>query len=108
VAVERPLLDQRQIEVGRAREDRFLPGPTGDDGEDRDLQVVDQAGSPSDRYGDAILPRRPSPIQRATSMTRFRCPGASVLRRMCERCEVDIVELSSCNRSMAHSVLQLW
>jgi hypothetical protein len=44
-AVERPLLDQLQVEVGRTLEDRLIPGLTGDDGKDRDLHVVDELGS---------------------------------------------------------------
>src|SRR3954467_10083703 len=44
VIVERPVLDQLQVEVGRALEDRVQPGLTGDDGEERDLYVVDQTG----------------------------------------------------------------
>ena len=34
VTVERPVLDQLQVEVGRTLEDRVQPGLTGDDGED--------------------------------------------------------------------------
>jgi hypothetical protein len=41
VIVERPVLDQLQVEVGRTLEDRVQPGLTGDDGEERDLYVVD-------------------------------------------------------------------
>src|SRR5581483_3034305 len=44
VAVECPALDQLEVEVGRARENRFLPGPAGEHGEDRHLDEVDQAG----------------------------------------------------------------
>src|SRR4051812_2352485 len=44
VIVERPVLDQLQVEVGRTLEDWVQPGLTGDDGEERDLYVVDQAG----------------------------------------------------------------
>jgi hypothetical protein len=45
VAVERPVLDQLQVEVGRTLEDRVQPGLTGDDREERHLQAVDQAGA---------------------------------------------------------------
>src|SRR5215211_4425714 len=44
VAVERPGLDQFQVEVGRTLEDRVQPGLTGDDREERYLDPVDQAG----------------------------------------------------------------
>ena len=41
VIVERSVLDQLQVEVGRPLEDRVQ---TGDDWEECDLYVVDQAG----------------------------------------------------------------
>ena len=41
VTVERPVLDQLQVEVGRTLEDRVQPGLTGDDREERHLQAVD-------------------------------------------------------------------
>jgi hypothetical protein len=41
VAVERPVLDQLQVEVGRTLEDRVEPGLTGDDREERHLHPVD-------------------------------------------------------------------
>src|SRR5690348_18054391 len=44
VAVERPALDQLEVEVVRTPEDRLLPGPAGDHGEERHLDAVDQAG----------------------------------------------------------------
>src|SRR6266568_3023795 len=44
VAVERPALDQREIEVGRTLEDRAQPGLTRDDREERHLDTVDQTG----------------------------------------------------------------
>src|SRR5262245_27566574 len=44
VAVERPALEQLQVEVGSTLEDRVLSGLTGDDGEDRHLYAVDEAG----------------------------------------------------------------
>jgi hypothetical protein len=44
VAVERPALDQIEVEVGRTLEDRILPGPTGDHREKRHLDAVDQTG----------------------------------------------------------------
>jgi hypothetical protein len=54
VAVERPVLDQLQVEVGRILEDRFQPGLTGDDREERDLQAVDEAGAISARFNDRL------------------------------------------------------
>ena len=44
VAVERPALDQLEVEVGRTLEDRVRPGLTGDHREERHLDAVDQAG----------------------------------------------------------------
>src|SRR5579864_4023782 len=44
VAVERPALDQLEVEVVRTAEDRLFPGPAGDHGEDRHLDAVNQAG----------------------------------------------------------------
>jgi hypothetical protein len=41
VTVERPVLDQLQVEVGRTLEDPVQPGLTGDDREERHLQAVD-------------------------------------------------------------------
>ncbi len=40
VAVQRPVLDQLQVEVGRPCEDRVQPGLTGDDREERHLHEV--------------------------------------------------------------------
>src|SRR4029077_9051374 len=45
VTVEGPVLDELKVEVLRTLEDRVQPGLTGDDGEQRHLYVVDQAGS---------------------------------------------------------------
>ncbi len=42
VAVERPALDQFEVEVGRTLENRVLPGLTGDHREERHLDAVDQ------------------------------------------------------------------
>src|SRR5207302_8888704 len=42
VAVERPALDQLEVEVGRTLEDRFASGLTGDHREERHLDAVDQ------------------------------------------------------------------
>ena len=39
VTVERPVLDQFQVEVSRTLEDRVGPGLTGDDREERHLQI---------------------------------------------------------------------
>src|SRR5688572_31630201 len=44
VAVERPALDQFEVEVGRTLEDRVRSGLTGDHREERHLDAVDQAG----------------------------------------------------------------
>jgi hypothetical protein len=41
--VERPALDQLEVEVGRTSEDWVRPGLTGDDREERHLDVVDEA-----------------------------------------------------------------
>ena len=41
VTVERPVLDQLQVKVGRILEDRVQPGLTGDHREERHLQAVD-------------------------------------------------------------------
>ena len=42
VAVERPALDQLEVEVGRTLKDRVISGLTGDHGEERHLEAVDQ------------------------------------------------------------------
>src|SRR5207302_8241155 len=44
VPVERPALDQLEVEVSRTLKDRVQPGLTGDHREERHLDVVDQAG----------------------------------------------------------------
>src|SRR5918994_2241521 len=44
VAVERPVLDQLEVEVGRTLEDRVQPRLTGDHREERHLDAVDQTG----------------------------------------------------------------
>jgi hypothetical protein len=41
VIVERPVLEQLQVEVGRILEDRVQPGLTGDDREERHVHAVD-------------------------------------------------------------------
>ena len=41
VAVERPVLEQLEVEVGRTPEDRVRAGPAGDHREDRHLDAVD-------------------------------------------------------------------
>jgi hypothetical protein len=41
MTVERPVLDQLQVEVGRPLEDRVQPGLTGDDREERHLHIID-------------------------------------------------------------------
>ena len=45
VSVKSPVLDEFEVEVARTVEDRIQPGLTGDDGEERHLNAVDQAGS---------------------------------------------------------------
>jgi hypothetical protein len=44
VAVERPPVDQLEVEVGRTLEDRVHSGPTGDHREERHVDAVDQTG----------------------------------------------------------------
>src|SRR5215218_7411881 len=44
VTVERPALDQLQVEVGPTLEDRVQSGLTGDHREERHLDAVDQTG----------------------------------------------------------------
>src|SRR5262249_6053281 len=44
VAIERPALEQLEVEVTGALENRPRPGPSGDDGKDGHLEAVDQAG----------------------------------------------------------------
>src|SRR4051812_20331145 len=44
VLVERPVLHELQVEVGRTLEDRVEPGLPGDDREERHLHEVDEAG----------------------------------------------------------------
>src|SRR2546430_13282448 len=62
VAVERPALDQLEIEVGRTLEDRLGPGLAGDDREERHLDAVDQAGGPPrPRYRQAPPATRTPP-----------------------------------------------
>ena len=45
VTVERPVLDQLEVEVGCTLEDRVSSSLTGDDREERHLHAVDEAGS---------------------------------------------------------------
>src|SRR5215218_1939937 len=45
VAVQRPALDQLEVEVGRTLEDRVQPGLTGDHREERHLDAVDETGA---------------------------------------------------------------
>ena len=44
VAVESPVFEQFEVEVGRTAEDRIRSGPAGDHREDRHLEAVDEAG----------------------------------------------------------------
>src|SRR6478735_1167570 len=44
VAVERPVLEQLEVEVGCILEDRVLTALTGDDRKQRDVDPVDEAG----------------------------------------------------------------
>ena len=41
-SIERPALDQLEVEVGRTLEDWLISGLTGDHGEDRHLDAVDE------------------------------------------------------------------
>ncbi len=52
--VERPTLQQFQVEVGRTTEDRAGPAVSGDGGEDRPLQTVDQAPAVSAQFSDRL------------------------------------------------------
>ena len=54
VAVERPALDQLEVEVGCTLKIGVISGLTGDDGEDRHLDAVDQTGGHSDRFIDRL------------------------------------------------------
>src|SRR6266487_2655998 len=45
VGVERPALEQLEVEVGRTLEDRVHSGLTGDHREERHLEVVEQLGA---------------------------------------------------------------
>src|SRR6266513_5274703 len=63
VAVERPVLDQLEVEVGRTSEDRVQPGLTGDHGEERHLDAVDQAGG------------HQRPVHRQAAVRAQRYPG---------------------------------
>src|SRR5829696_4591361 len=71
VAVERPVLDQLEVEVGRTLEDRVHSGLTGDDREERHLQAVDEAGAISARFNDRLPCERngtsDSSLSRATT-----------------------------------------
>ena len=73
VAVERPALEQLEVEVARATEDRAGPGPSGDDGEDRHLQAVDQAAAIAAQFSDRLACERSgtsdSSLSRATMST---------------------------------------
>jgi hypothetical protein len=66
VAVERPALDQLEVEVGRTLEDRAQSGLTGDHRQERHLDAVDQS-SPS-----------PSAVPGASPSTKYFCaqPGS--------------------------------
>jgi hypothetical protein len=54
VAVERPTLDQLEVEVGCTLKDRVITGLTGDDGEDRHLDAVDNPAAMSARFIDRL------------------------------------------------------
>jgi hypothetical protein len=73
VAVERPALDQLQVEVGRTLKDQVHSGLTGDDREERHLHVVDQAGGWLARANDRLPCERngtsDSSLSRATTST---------------------------------------
>lgn len=74
VAVERPVLEQLEVEIGAASEDRVRPGPAFDHGEDRYLDAVDQSGGhqrPVQRQAAVRAQRHPdSLLSRATVSTR--------------------------------------
>ena len=82
MAVERPAVDQLEVEVGRTLEDRVHPGLTGDHREERHLDAVDQTSghqrpvhrqAPGERNGtsDSSLSRATtsaaSPLTRVAS-----------------------------------------
>jgi hypothetical protein len=73
VAVERPALDQLEVEVGRTLEDRVQPGLTGDDGEERDLDGSTWPAAISARFIDRLPCERngtsDSSLSRATTST---------------------------------------
>ena len=71
VTVERPVLDQLQVEVGRSLEDRVRPGLTGDDGECQ-LYVVDE-----DRASSRV--RASSQIWRNAGYAREKAPPSRLL-----------------------------
>jgi hypothetical protein len=73
--VERPVLDQFQVEVGRTLADRVQSHLTGDDREERRLHVVDEAAAISARFNDRLPCERngtsDSSLSRATTSTVF-------------------------------------
>ena len=74
--VERPVLDQFQVEVGRTLADRVQSRLTGDDREERRLHVVDEAGGHQRaRFNDRLPCERngtsDSSLSRATTSTVF-------------------------------------
>jgi hypothetical protein len=64
VAVERPALDQLEVEVRRTLEDRVHSGLTGDHREKRHLDAVDQTGG------------HQRPVQRQAAVRAQRLKGA--------------------------------
>jgi hypothetical protein len=54
VAVERPVLDQLQVEVGRILEDRFQPGLTGDTGKSVTCRRSTRPAAISARFNDRL------------------------------------------------------
>jgi hypothetical protein len=70
VAVERSVLHQFKVEVGRTLEDRVQPGLTGDDGTQRHLHPVDETGGHRARVHRqaAVRPRRPFPSPERAQM----------------------------------------
>src|SRR4051812_41113436 len=73
VTVERPVVDQLQVEVGRTLEDRVQPGLTGDDREERHLQASTRPAAVSARFNDRLPCERngtsDSSLSRATRST---------------------------------------
>jgi hypothetical protein len=61
VTIERPVLEEFKVEIGRTLEDRVQPGLTGDDGKECHLYAINQ---PAAFYAKIILPQANSRYQR--------------------------------------------